>query len=136
MDISFKEPVINVQVLGVGDGAESIFAYSTEELIAEKLRALVQQKLRNRRRRQDIYDIDWLIQNVPLDDAAKARILSAFQEKAEARETPVSMDSLDDPEIKERASADWNTLALELGDLPDFNELYDRVRAFFKSLPW
>jgi predicted nucleotidyltransferase component of viral defense system len=136
VDISFKEPIINVQVLGLNGDEKSIFAYSTEEMIAEKLRALVQQKIRNRRRRQDIYDIDWLIQNVALDEDAKARILSAFIEKADARDTPVSRESLDDNEIRERASAEWESLGLEIEHLPEFDELYERVNAFFKSLPW
>ena len=43
VDISFKEPVFNIAVLGVDTSEQTILAYSDEEVIAEKLRALVQQ---------------------------------------------------------------------------------------------
>jgi predicted nucleotidyltransferase component of viral defense system len=136
VDVSFKEPVINVQVVEFGKADVSVFAYSTEELIAEKLRALVQQKSRNRTRRQDIYDICWLIEHVPLDEGAHARILAAFLEKADARDLDTGPEALDDPEIRERAAADWDTMALEIGTLPKFDDQYERVRAFYRGLPW
>ncbi len=59
-----------------------------------------------------MYDICWLIENVPLDAAAHARILEAFLEKADARDLNVGADALDDPEIKERAGANWQSMAL------------------------
>lgn len=136
VDISFKEPVINVQVVEFGSPSVSVFAYSTEELIAEKLRALVQQKSRNRTRRQDVYDICWLIEHVPLGIDAHTRILAAFQEKSDARDLDVTADALDDPEIRERAAADWDTMALEIGKLPRFDDQYERVRLFYRALPW
>jgi len=136
VDISFKEPIINVQVLNIQDQEHSVFAYSIEDLIAEKLRALVQQKMRNRRRRQDIYDIFWLTQNVSIDADARKSILSSFLKKSDARELVTTQDSFDDPETRERAGADWHTMALEIGDLPDFNTTYDSVRDFYRSLPW
>jgi predicted nucleotidyltransferase component of viral defense system len=136
VDISFKEPIINVQIVEIGGTGHSLFAYSTEDLIAEKLRALVQQKSRNRRRRQDIYDISWLIENVALSEDAHARILSSFLEKSYARDVDVAADALDDPELRQRAAADWHTMALEIGALPDFDAVYERVRSFYRGLPW
>jgi hypothetical protein len=43
---------------------------------------------------------------------------------------------MDDPEIKQRAQADWETLALEIGDLPPFEERFALMRDLYVSLPW
>ena len=44
--------------------------------------------------------------------------------------------SLDDTEVKNRAGRDWNTMVLEFDDLPEFEDCYVRVAAFYRSLPW
>ncbi len=136
IDISFKEPVINVQVLGVDDIEGTVLAYSVEDLIAEKLRALAQQEKRNRTRRQDVFDIAWLIEHVPLEAAALSRILDALRQKAEARGVPVNQATFDDPELRRRAEAEWGTMKLELGELPDFGPTFEMVRTFYRDLPW
>ncbi|TPW26971.1 nucleotidyl transferase AbiEii/AbiGii toxin family protein [Martelella alba] len=61
IDISGKEKVINAADVTIEEPDVSIRAYRLEEIIAEKLRAIVQQVKRNRDRRQDIFDIRWLI---------------------------------------------------------------------------
>ena len=61
VDITFKEPVGSFQILGIGSGERSIRAYSLTDLVAEKLRALLQQPVRDRYRRQDVYDIVLLV---------------------------------------------------------------------------
>ena len=43
---------------------------------------------------------------------------------------------MDNPEIKQRAQADWDTLALEIGDLPPFDERFASMRNLYVSLPW
>jgi hypothetical protein len=50
VDISFNEPLRQIQVLGLTGGAE-LLAYDLVELMAEKYRAMLQQKERNRNRR-------------------------------------------------------------------------------------
>jgi predicted nucleotidyltransferase component of viral defense system len=136
VDISFKEPVFNIAVLGVDTSEQTILAYSDEEVIAEKLRALVQQVSRNRNRRQDIYDIAWLISRRAFDDAARQRILDAFLGKSDARAVNPTVDALDDPEVRRRAGAEWDSMALEIGTVPDFGVMYDQVNAFYRSLSW
>jgi len=42
----------------------------------------------------------------------------------------------DEPEIRRRAEVDWNTLALELDDLPPFDERFAMMRELYVSLPW
>lgn len=43
---------------------------------------------------------------------------------------------MDDPAIRARAEADWKTLALEIGNLPPFQERFALMRALYISLPW
>lgn len=137
VDISFKERVINATELVIEDPDVSILAYQYEEIIAEKLRALMQQVIRDRTRRQDIFDIRWLIERYRPDDATNAIILQALRAKAEARCLAVTRDGFDDPTLKERSAREWETMRLEIGErLPDFDESFSIVGEFYRSLPW
>jgi len=44
-----------------------LHTYSLVDLVSEKLRAILQQASRNRTRRQDVYDIDFLVGSQLLD---------------------------------------------------------------------
>lgn len=135
VDISFNEPLAEIQVLTMSDGAE-LHAYSLIDLIAEKFRAMLQQVTRKRNRRQDIFDLDYLITGQTISDAQRRSLLEAFLTKSRARHLAPDRDSLDDPEVRRRSSAEWQTLELELGELPDFDGCYERVRHFYRDLPW
>lgn len=137
IDISFREPVHAIQFVRFDAGMPAgMRAYSLEDIIAEKLRALLQQGVRNRNRRQDIYDIDYLVRELSPSSADKRQILSALLTKARARNIEPGPESLADPDIRRRAGAEWHTLALEIGDLPDFADAFDRVETFYRGLPW
>jgi predicted nucleotidyltransferase component of viral defense system len=137
VDITFKEPVGSFQILGIGSDERRIRAYSLTDLIAEKLRALLQQSVRDRYRRQDVYDIVLLLQQFDFDAHEREVILSTLREKAQARSLPVGRTGMANPEIAARARADWPTLAKELDQpLPDFDECFDKVLRFYESLPW
>ena len=137
MEISFREPVYAVRLVRLGEGAPAgVRTYSLADLIAEKIRALLQQGIRHRYRRQDIYDVDFLIRELPPSPAEKHDILAALLTKARARHIEPHPESLADPEVRQRAKTDWQTLKLEIGDLPDFDEAHARVEAFYRSLPW
>ena len=135
VDVSFNEPLNHVQVLQL-TGGQKLYAYGLIDLVAEKYRALLQQIPRNRYRRQDVYDLDVLIRDVRADGIAPGDILEAFLEKCSARHIVPTRRSLDDSEVKLRAARDWSTMELELDDLPDFEDCYKRVAAFYRSLPW
>lgn len=136
VDLSFKEPVIHVAEAHLERPNVTIRAYAPEDVIGEKLRALLQQPIRDRHRRQDIFDIAWLLDHHNPDEEAKKRIFQSLMGKSEARAVEISIDSFDDPEVKRRASAEWDTLDLEISDLPNFDTLFARVREFYRSLPW
>lgn len=117
---------------------EGILAYSLTDLIAEKYRSLLQQVTRNRARRQDVYDLNLLINRLDwLDDVEKNSILTSLIEKSRARDIEPDIDSFDDPELRARAKKEYQTLADEVdGKLPEFDELFQRVHEFYRSLPW
>ena len=135
VEISFSEPSPQIQVLELTDGQWPA-AYSLVDLIAEKYRALLQQPQRNRYRRQDVYDLNWLIEHTNINKACRTQILDAFVKKCAARYLKPTRSSLDNLEIKERAGAEWETMKLELGELPDFERCFARVSEFYRSLPW
>jgi len=135
VDISFNEPTQKIQLLSLTGGNE-LRAYSLVDLIAEKYRAMLQQVTRNRERRQDVYDLDILIKDPEIDAACRKDILEAFIEKCETRDITPNRASLDDPEIRKRSSANWHTLELELGHVPEFDDCFQRVSEFYRSLPW
>ena len=135
VDISFNEPLSEIQVLKMTGGRE-LLAYSLVDLIAEKYRAMIQQVTRRRQRRQDAYDLDRLIMRNEVDEECRSQILKVFVTKCGARKLDPTRASLDDPEIKKRSGADWDTMKLELGDLPEFEGCFARVREFYRNLPW
>jgi predicted nucleotidyltransferase component of viral defense system len=87
-----------------------------EDILAEKLRALLQQPIRHRNRRQDVYDIARMtrIHNDLLD---RRKIGDYLMRKAAARNVPVHRQAFDD-EIKRLASYEYEQLFDRLD--PDF----------------
>ena len=136
MEISFRDQVYSFQELSLMDAGVAVRAFTLHELIAEKFRALLQQPIRNRYRRQDVYDIAFLAETNLLDDGDRAKILMTLVEKCRTRSIEPDITSIDDPEIVKRAQADWDTLKLELSDLPPFEERFAIVRELYASLPW
>ena len=137
IDYSFNEINQQIDTIQLVDGGK-ILAYSLPDLVGEKYRAMIQQKSRNRRRRQDAFDIYWLLKSGYLEDRTlKIRIYRSLLIKAQSRQLAVHQDSLADEEIIERSKAEYATLADEIdGELPPFEEVYTAVRNYYESLPW
>lgn len=136
MDVSFNEPAEDLTILKLS-GEREILAYGLAELIAEKYRALHQQVIRNRNRRQDAYDLWWLSTRNKISDKQKALILSRLIKKSSSRGIEVSSESILNPGIRKRAEEDWETQRLEIGDaLPQFKECWDEVLELYNKLPW
>ena len=77
VECSFNEVINNIEVLEISPG-RALNAYTLSDVIAEKFRALIQQPIRNRYRRQDVYDIYMLLQvHGEPDDNQKAVVLEA-----------------------------------------------------------
>lgn len=137
IDFSLNELMPNIEDFDIGDGG-ILTAYSLIDLIAEKIRSVLQQVKRERQRRQDIFDLFLLIEKFPdLDTVEKAGILESLVAKAHSREIEPQPDSFQNEEIRKRSRAEYHTLADEIeGELPDFDEIYPVVQAFYESLPW
>lgn len=136
IDLSFNEPDADVQLIKLGEGGGTIRAYSLLDLIAEKLRALLQQEIRNRYRRQDIYDIALLLGQFSLSADQCRTLLGSFLKKCRARDIEPTIDFLSSPEVARRAQSEWATLSLEIGEVPPFDACFARVEAFYRGLPW
>ena len=136
IDISFKEPIGGMQIVKLKGSSGEFQAYSLEDIIAEKFRALLQQEIRKRYRRQDIYDLVILLEKFSLDDTEKEQLLKLIHTKCKARGIAPKINSLESVEIVRRAKSEWDTLRLELGDIPDFDYSFSIVNQFYRSLPW
>jgi len=138
IDYSLNEPVEETELFELEDGSV-IHTYSLVEMVAEKFRALLQQEARNRIRRQDIYDLHYVLSDHPLrhDSGIQARILERLIEKARIRHLAVDPEAMANPETRRRSQAEYARLAPEIeGDLPPFAEVYAVVEAFYRALPW
>lgn len=136
VEISFKDDVQTAQTLKLSAAGVFLKAFSFYELVAEKLRALLQQEIRDRYRRQDIYDIAFLLDHRDFGPEDLAAIHAALLEKCGIRGIHPTVDTFDAPEVRRRAELNWKTLKLEVEDLPDFNPTFETVRGLYISLPW
>lgn len=135
IDISFNEPLQQVQILRIADDRE-LHAYALVDLIAEKYRAVLQQIPRRRERRQDIYDLHYLTAGNEIDASGKRQILKVLRMKCRSRDIEPIRTSLADPEIRRRSEAGWESLELELGQVPAFEICFEQTKAFYENLPW
>jgi hypothetical protein len=135
MDVTFSEPAGKIQILELKNGSR-LLAYSLSWLVAEKYRAILQQPIRKRNRRQDVYDINLLLQHPGINESQKPELLQALFDSCKARNILPHRNSLDDEEVKSMAGADWNSLKLEVNEIPDFDECYHNVASFYRDLPW
>lgn len=137
IDYSYNEAVYDVEVLTLSDG-EELQAYSFLNLVAEKMRSVLQQPIRNRNRRQDIYDLNLLISGgSTISQEEKLRLLNLFVSSCRERSIEPNKNSFADPTIKKMAQEGYEELAPEVeGPLPEFNLAYSTVQNFYESLAW
>lgn len=138
IDYSLNERSLRVDHITMADD-NNLLAYSFTDLVAEKIRSVMQQVVRNRSRRQDIYDLHLLLSGVETDDEDRLLILTSLLEKSAGRLEPgfIHPGTLGRADIRERSFRDYALLKAEVaGDLPDFDSAYDATEAFYRSLPW
>lgn len=137
LEYSYNEAVLDAEVLALADGDE-IQVYSLVNLIAEKYRALLQQPLRDRYRYQDVYDLSLLLNEVTdWTDAERRSLHECIVKSSRSREIDPHVNSMSDPEVRRRAAQGYQDLQAEIdGPLPDFDETYLAVQAFYEGLPW
>ena len=136
VEVSFRESIIETEEVRLLAGSNLLEVYSVNEVIAEKFRAYLQQGIRNRRRRQDIYDIAFLLEQHGEEGMDRTLILRALHEKCAFRNVPVDPARINDPDLIDRAKSEWHSMELELGELPAFEVCFAAARQFYLSLPW
>ena len=136
VEITFRDQVYAFQELHLTDADVAVRAFTLHELIAEKLRALLQQPIRKRSRRQDVYDIALLAEARKMSAGDYMLIHQTLIEKCRTRGIVPDATSLSNPEVIRRAQNDWNSLKLEMSDLPPFEGRFKIVQALYVALPW
>ena len=110
----------------------ALLVCSLEDVLAEKLRSLLQQKIRNRNRYQDVYDIARYARHATIDRGKIGRFLV---EKASAREIDVRKSSFYDV-IRQRAFEEYDVKIREQAprDFIPFDEAWSEVLLLVQSL--
>jgi hypothetical protein len=136
IDYSFNEIIGDVDFLGV-DGDLEIQTYSETTLLAEKLRAILQQEERQRSRRQDIYDLHYFLTHWGMDRDRAERVLRLLLDKAASRDLVIDRNSMAAAAIYERSRREYAQLAPTIeGELPPFDTAFATVRDYYEALPW
>jgi len=108
VDVSLNEPICADEYVSI-DATHQLRVSTVEDIVAEKLRALLQPPIRNRTRRQDLLDIAVILRTQP--DLDRRRVGRFLIEKAHARNVPVSRAAFCSPEVAERARQGYAELA-------------------------
>jgi predicted nucleotidyltransferase component of viral defense system len=142
IDYSLNEESYEIETL-VLDGEEEIQAYALTDLLAEKLRSLIQQVTKREEpqpRKQDIYDVWYLLTHC--DDLSlpeKGLVLNSLKQKSIGRIDPdiINKQTLSRDDIRAVSKIGYDTIGDEvLGELPEFKEAYATIQNFYESLPW
>ncbi len=133
LDVSLNEPICRIVEVNIAS-SNPLQVCQLEDIVAEKLRALLQQPLRNRFRPQDVLDICVVVQRNPdMDLNLTAEFLL---EKAKARNVPVSRAAFHQEEIRSRAFEGYNGLReTTRGPFIEFEEAFAIVLNLVDRLP-
>jgi predicted nucleotidyltransferase component of viral defense system len=137
IDYSFNEAVFDVEVLEL-DGGATIHSYTLNNVLAEKMRSLLQQPVRKRNRRQDVYDIWLLLESGPALIAEElAKIHEILMASCSSKGIVPDINSMESAEVISMARTGYQELAADVdGELPSFDEAMGRVVALYRDLSW
>jgi len=137
IDYSYNEAVYDMEVVKLGDGHE-LMAYSLYNVLAEKLRSLLQQPIRKRNRRQDVYDLHLLMTHcAAFSEQERAQVYRMFVASCRSRGIDPNEASILDASVRSMAEHDYELLKGEVqGDIPSFQAAYEAVAGFYQALPW
>lgn len=127
LEVSIEDIICDYEVTQLGDA--TVLVASLNDIIAEKLRAVLQQVPRDRRRPKDIYDIWYAVtcRSNALDLAQIAKYLIA---KADGRLDRVAKAMFLDPDVRARSSAGYDQIKDTLEDeahFPDFDVAFEAL---------
>jgi predicted nucleotidyltransferase component of viral defense system len=122
LELTFNDVVCETEVRSLTPGGPAALQVCTlNDIVAEKLRALLQQVPRNRRRPQDVFDIARVVrERLEVDPG---RIASYLQRKCAGRDLIPTRAAFCNPEVAERAGTGYESeLRLTQGVIPPFAE--------------
>ena len=133
VEVSLNEPLVENELHRISPELLPLRVSTLNDIAAEKLRALLQQRVRNRTRRQDVLDLAVMIRSdatIDLSVVSQGLLL-----KAAARNVPVSRQAFHHPEIADRARTGYDALASDTRKtfIP-FDEAFAAVLAFVDTL--
>ncbi len=147
VEVTHDEPVILTPeykpiLHGYDETLECTLAcYPIEEIIAEKLRALLQTHQRlvtrgwNKPRARDYYDL-WSVLNTYSSAVDRARLIEMLDKKCKHRE--VSYETIDDfftPELVKEAQQHWQpTLGNLIAGLPECDQVLKETKMLIKNI--
>lgn len=137
VDYSFNEWASETEKESIDGGSLSMYTF--HDLIAEKLRSVLQQPIRERGRYQDIYDLFLLLQiGHPPEEADREAVFRKLLEACRERQVPLHRAAMRDPKVIGLSNQQYSTALPSLisGELPSFDTAYSAVQNFFESLPW
>lgn len=85
-------------------------------------------------RRQDVYDLSYLIEHGFVTDASREDILSMLYQQCESKGVKIDRHKFSDASFKQLCIRGWESMQLEVSALPDFDDCYERVRLYYETL--
>lgn len=108
VEVSTNEVVCAAEPVRLDPAGDNLMVATIEDIAAEKLRALLQQVTRNRRRKQDLLDLAAMIkQGTELNPL---RLREFLRQKARAREIEPTTEAFRNEEVWTRAGYDYEQL--------------------------
>lgn len=134
IEISINEPICDATMVTIDENYQQLRVSTLEDIVSEKLRALLQQPIRRRTRPQDMLDIAVIVRgNFGLN---RDRVAAFLRAKADARHVLVSRTAFHDPEIAERARVGYDALEATTRTIfIPFDDALATVLAFVDELP-
>ena len=134
LDISLNEVICASEDVSVS-GTHPLRTCTIEDILAEKLRALLQQTIRNRNRAQDLLDIAVCLQESPIGVIDPERVGRFLLQKAAARDVPVSVAAFRDANLISRTRQDYDSLrATARTFFIPFNDALEQLHTFVETL--
>jgi predicted nucleotidyltransferase component of viral defense system len=135
IDYSFNEWASDIEVLRIDHGSLSMYPF--HDLVAEKLRSVLQQPVRKRARFQDIYDL-FLLLDRDITEEDRKTILSKLIEASRDREVNIHQAAMRDEQVILLSRSQYDTAlpSLVTGAVPSFDVAYKTAQDFFENLPW
>lgn len=132
VEISINEVVCDFQEVDF-DGINDLKVSTREDIVAEKLRALLQQLVRNRSRKQDLLDLSVQLKSGEVLDTGK--VAAYLQAKAVGRDVVVAKSTYRTPEVWARAGESYESLrATARNEFVPFPEAQELVLRFVDIL--